>query len=120
MDETSMFTVRATDGQAKCWMWDSRWYDLKPGEEAVHPAGPAFQAVAFYTTRDANGEKVSTVEAIPFTGEVRLQPVASTPPSRKFTDEDGTEYASLTALIAAVKERATQGSSWTPSGKSRP
>lgn len=107
MNDTDMFEVRATDGLAKRWMWDSQWHELPAGQSRVLPMGPAFQAVAFYTTRDANGEKASTVEAAPFAGEVRLQPVAA--PASRFADEDGTEYGSLADLIAAVKERAGAG-----------
>jgi len=115
MQETEMFLVRASDGQPKRWMWDSQWHALKPGEEAVLPAGPAFQAVAYYTTRDANGEKVSTVETVPFAGEVRLQPLVAAQ-SPRFADEDGVEYGSLAELIAAVKERVTRSEA-TPPGR---
>lgn len=100
MQETDLFLVRATDGQAKRWRWDSRWQELPAGKEAIFAAGPALQAVTFYTVRDEFGEKRSSVEARPFTGETSLQPLIPA-----FRDEDGTEYASLAELIAAVKAR---------------
>jgi hypothetical protein len=109
MEEASMYTVRATDGEAKRWMWNSEWFDLPEGGERVLPSGPALQGVAFYTIRDANGGQTSTVTAEPYEGEVELQPVTSPHRRGQFADEDGTEYGSLAELIAAVKARAASG-----------
>jgi hypothetical protein len=102
MRDTDLFLVRATDGLAKRWMWDSRWHELPAGQEAIFAAGPAQQAVGFYTVRDEFGEKRSSVEMTPYSGEAALQPVAPA----AFRDEDGAEYGSLAELIEAVKARA--------------
>lgn len=101
MQETDLFLVRATDGLAKRWMWDSRWHELPAGKEAIFAAGPALQAVSFYTVRDEFGEKRSSVEVTRYTGETALQPLAPA----AFRDEDGAEYGSLAELISAVKAR---------------
>jgi hypothetical protein len=101
MQDGDLFLVRATDGEAKRWLWDSRWQELPAGRELIFPAGPALQAVQFYTVRDEFGEKRSSVEAVPYAGDATLQPV----PRTALRDEDGTEYESLAELIEAVKTR---------------
>jgi len=100
MSDEQLFVVRATDGQPKRWMYDSSWFELAAGEEKILPMGPAYRAVAHYTVSD-NGLPVCTVEAVPFAGEVSLQPVAP----QAFRDEDGQQYGTLAELIEAVKAR---------------
>jgi hypothetical protein len=101
MQDGDLFLVRATDGEAKRWLWNSRWHELPAGKELIFPAGPALQAVAFYTVRDEFGEKQSSVEVVPYAGNATLQPVSRT----ALRDGDGTEYGSLAELIEAVKAR---------------
>jgi len=101
MEGHELFTVRARDGQEKRWQWDSRQFHLPAGDTAILPAGPAFQAEAFFTVKDDFGERTSSIEIEPYTGGATLRPVEKP----KFADEDGTEYGSLPELIAAVKER---------------
>lgn len=62
--------LEATDGQRKCWMFDSKTYELPAGRRGLFPLEVAEQARAYFSPWTEDGRADSSVEVTPVEGEL--------------------------------------------------